>query len=211
MKPLDRIPRRHQALRRRRPPSRGVSLHHRRRHAGDAARPLGLRQDDDAAPDRRPRAAERGPHPDRRPRRHARLGAAERDVSMVFQSYALFPHMSVLENVALRPASSGLAEAAGGRAGARRRWRRSASTGYERAPAVGAVGRPAAARRRRARAGAGAARCCCSTSRCRTSTPACAARCARRSASCSSGSASPSSTSRTTRRRRWRCPTASSS
>jgi iron(III) transport system ATP-binding protein len=27
------------------------------------------------------------------------LGAAERDVSMVFQSYALFPHMSVLENV----------------------------------------------------------------------------------------------------------------
>src|SRR6185503_15640997 len=25
--------------------------------------------------------------------------AAERDVSMVFQSYALFPHMSVLENV----------------------------------------------------------------------------------------------------------------
>ncbi|MGG1948901.1 ABC transporter ATP-binding protein [Trinickia sp. NRRL B-1857] len=28
------------------------------------------------------------------------LSAAERDVSMVFQSYALFPHMSVLENVA---------------------------------------------------------------------------------------------------------------
>jgi iron(III) transport system ATP-binding protein len=27
------------------------------------------------------------------------LGAAERNVSMVFQSYALFPHMSVLENV----------------------------------------------------------------------------------------------------------------
>jgi len=29
-----------------------------------------------------------------------RLAATERDVSMVFQSYALFPHMSVLENVA---------------------------------------------------------------------------------------------------------------
>ncbi len=28
------------------------------------------------------------------------LPANERDVSMVFQSYALFPHMSVLENVA---------------------------------------------------------------------------------------------------------------
>ena len=29
----------------------------------------------------------------------SRIPAAERDVSMVFQSYALFPHMSVLENV----------------------------------------------------------------------------------------------------------------
>jgi iron(III) transport system ATP-binding protein len=28
------------------------------------------------------------------------LPATERDVSMVFQSYALFPHMTVLENVA---------------------------------------------------------------------------------------------------------------
>src|SRR5512135_2476559 len=27
------------------------------------------------------------------------VGAAERDVSMVFQSYALFPHMNVIENV----------------------------------------------------------------------------------------------------------------
>jgi len=31
------------------------------------------------------------------------LSAAERDVSMVFQSYALFPHMSVFENVAYGP------------------------------------------------------------------------------------------------------------
>ncbi|MFP5407584.1 MAG: ABC transporter ATP-binding protein, partial [Gammaproteobacteria bacterium] len=31
------------------------------------------------------------------------LSAADRDVSMVFQSYALFPHMSVLENVMLAP------------------------------------------------------------------------------------------------------------
>ena len=30
----------------------------------------------------------------------SRLPATERDVSMVFQSYALFPHMSVYENVA---------------------------------------------------------------------------------------------------------------
>jgi iron(III) transport system ATP-binding protein len=36
-----------------------------------------------------------------------RLSAAERDVSMVFQSYALFPHMTVLENVSYGPQSGG--------------------------------------------------------------------------------------------------------
>jgi iron(III) transport system ATP-binding protein len=35
------------------------------------------------------------------------LGAAERDVSMVFQSYALFPHMSVLQNAMYGPLASG--------------------------------------------------------------------------------------------------------
>ena len=36
------------------------------------------------------------------------LSAAERDVSMVFQSYALFPHMTVLENVCYGLRASGL-------------------------------------------------------------------------------------------------------
>jgi len=37
----------------------------------------------------------------------SRLSAAERDVSMVFQSYALFPHMTVLDNVSYGPQSGG--------------------------------------------------------------------------------------------------------
>jgi iron(III) transport system ATP-binding protein len=39
------------------------------------------------------------------------LSAADRDVSMVFQSYALFPHMSVLENVAYGPRVQGVRKA----------------------------------------------------------------------------------------------------
>jgi iron(III) transport system ATP-binding protein len=40
-----------------------------------------------------------------------RIPASERDVSMVFQSYALFPHMTVLENVAYGLTVAGLSKA----------------------------------------------------------------------------------------------------
>jgi len=40
-----------------------------------------------------------------------RVSAAERDVSMVFQSYALFPHMNVLENVGYGLAASSMTRA----------------------------------------------------------------------------------------------------
>jgi iron(III) transport system ATP-binding protein len=43
------------------------------------------------------------------------LGATERDVSMVFQSYALFPHMTVLENVCYGLRRSGVAKATAGK------------------------------------------------------------------------------------------------
>ena len=39
------------------------------------------------------------------------LSAAERDVSMVFQSYALFPHMTVLENVCYGLLAAGMRKA----------------------------------------------------------------------------------------------------
>lgn len=40
----------------------------------------------------------------------SRIAASERDVSMVFQSYALFPHMSVLQNVRYGLSVSGMAK-----------------------------------------------------------------------------------------------------
>ena len=48
---------------------------------------------------------------------------------MVFQSYALFPHMTVLENVVLRPDLDARRQGEGARAGAREAARCSASTG----------------------------------------------------------------------------------
>ena len=105
---------------------------------------------------------------------------------MVFQSYALFPHMTVLENVCYGPLSMRMTR----RRRASSRTRSSRCSGLPGSASACRPSSPAAsssASRWRARS-CSSRRCCCSTSRCRTSTRSCAAACGRRSASCSSRS-----------------------
>ena len=77
-----------------------------------------------------------------------RLPPYERNIGMVFQNYALFPHMSVADNVAF-PLS--VRKTAEGRDRAARRARaRNGAAGAIQGPQAGAaLGRPAAARRAR--------------------------------------------------------------
>ncbi|MEZ5912462.1 MAG: ATP-binding cassette domain-containing protein [Paracoccaceae bacterium] len=84
------------------------------------------------------------------------LPATDRDVSMVFQSYALFPHMTVLENVSYGLKFSGFSKAETLEAGQCRPVA-CGTRRLRRALAVRAFRRPAAAGGRRPRAGAGAA------------------------------------------------------
>ena len=102
------------------------------------------------------------------------LPPSERNVSMVFQSYALFPHMTVIENVAYGPTVSGVPKRRAremaaekilllGLSGLERRFPSELSGGQQQRVAV--------ARARRNRWS------CCSTNRCRTSTLNCAAAC----------------------------------
>jgi ABC-type glutathione transport system ATPase component len=112
--------------------------------------------------------------------------AYERDVSMVFQSYALFPHMTVMENVSYGLQTSGLRRREiEAMAAEKHAWRSPGPSCWSR-------------------------RCCSSTSRCRISTPSCAAGSAKTFGRFSSGSVSRWSTSLMIRRRRSPSPTASS-
>ena len=77
----------------------GVDLDGRRRRVLHAARPVGLGQDDDAAHDRRLRAARRAARSRSAARTSRDRPPYARDVNTVFQDYALFPHMTVAENV----------------------------------------------------------------------------------------------------------------
>ena len=150
---------------------RDASFDARCRHVLHAARPVRLRQDHDAALHRRARNARRGRHLGRRPRccsmppTRINVPVEQRAVGMVFQSYAIWPHMTVAENVCV-PASPSrknrrysraeIAEAVK-RALADRRSRRLPAAARD-----AALRRPAAARgagaRDRARAAAAAAR-----------------------------------------------------
>ena len=114
-----------------------------------------------------------------------------RDVNTVFQDYAIFPHMSVRQNVEYGLRVKKVARERAPHAGPRRRWRPSASRGT---PSAGRTSSPAAS-------GSGSRwpgpwstgpRCCCSTSRSVRSTSSCAARCRSSSSRSSARSASPS-------------------
>ena len=115
----------------------------------------------------------------------------ERNVNTVFQDYALFPHMSVVENVAYGLRVRGVA--------ARERRKRAEEMlalvqleGLGERSAVAAVGRPEAARRTGARAHQSAPLYCCSMSRSVRSTSSCARRCRSSSRTCSASSGSRS-------------------
>src|SRR6476469_4252795 len=113
------------------------------------------------------------------------LSPKDRDVAMVFQNYALYPHMTVADNMGFALKIAGVTTTAS-----------STSSGSRRpSPAASASASPWAAR------SCGTRRCSSWTSRCPTSTPSCACRPAPRSPRCSAASASPPSTSPTTR---WR-------
>ena len=120
-----------------------------------------------------------------------RLRPNQRNVGMVFQSYALFPNMTVAGNVAF---GLKIAKKPAGEIAARveemlkliklphlgARFPYQLSGGQQQRVAL-------------ARASPSARRCCCWTSHCRRSMPRFAFRCARKSARCSAPSASPPS------------------
>ena len=124
----------------------------------------------------------------------------DRDVNTVFQDYALFPHMSVQENVAY-----GLMVKGVGRN--ERRARADEALASVRLEGFGGrrPGQLSGGQRQRvalARALVNRPRSCCSTSPSALSTSSCARRCRSSSRRSSATSASPSSSSPTTRRRR---------
>ena len=121
------------------------------------------------------------------------LAPKDRDIAMVFQSYALYPHMTVFDNIAFSMKLAGKSKAE-----RTKRVNEIAKTLQLHAlldskPAV-AVRRAAAAGRDGARDGARAGGLPDGRAACRTSTPSCGCRCAPRSRACSGSSGSRRST-----------------
>ena len=115
---------------------------------------------------------------------------AKRDIGMVFQNYALFPHLTVARNVAFPLEMRNVGKRRdrapgrrGARAGRARRATASACRASSRAASSSAWRSPAPSSSTRG--------CCCSTSRSARSTASCARPCSSRCAACSAGSASP--------------------
>ncbi len=114
------------------------------------------------------------------------VAPGERDIAMVFQNYALYPHMSVYQNMAF-----GLKMRKTPKAEIEKRSPRSGGDSLDRAvagtPAAGAVGRAAAARGVGAGDRARAESISCSMSRSRISMQSSACKCERKSRDCISG------------------------
>ncbi len=193
----------------RRPRGRqGLQSRRRARRVRHLPRTKRLRQDDDAAHDRRLRDADRGRNPHQRPGRHASAPQQARDRHGVPVLRAVPQHDGRRQH-RLRP--QGRAQACGRDQGAGRRDAGDdQAAAARRALSLSTVGRPAAARLARPRARAEPADSAARRAavRPRRAHPRVAARGNPRAAT--QARASPRSSSPTTRRKRCRCPTASS-
>ena len=87
------------------------------------------------------------------------LQAADRDIAFVFQPFALYPHLSVYENIAF-PLRATRESKRRGRQRGPRAWPRRCRSAPARQASVGALRRRHAARRHRPRAGAPSRRPC---------------------------------------------------
>jgi putative spermidine/putrescine transport system ATP-binding protein len=129
---------------------------------------------------------------------------AARGTAMVFQSYALFPHLSALDNVAFSLKMRGVAKDARRKRAGELLELVAMSAYAERKPAQLSGGQQQRVPCSTSRAA------CCSMNRSLRSTRSCACRCAPNSSAGKRSSVSPSCMSRTPRKKRWHWPISSS-
>ena len=108
---------------------------------------------------------------------------AERDIAMVFQNYALYPHMSVYNNMAYGLRNRRMAKLRS-RPGSRKPPAFSSSAPCSSA-SRGNCREASVSESQWAAPSCGSPRCFCSTNPCPTSMPSCASRCGSKSANCS--------------------------